>query len=599
MTTILSFNPIARHTACIALTLIAGAALLYGCAKDDNSGGADNGDRTPVNFSASISMATRTTTDDATAWVKGDKVGIFMLGTGGASNNILADNREHTVTDASAGTLAAMDGQSIYFPRESAVNFVAYYPYGKKGADAGQMDDDHKYHVDLSDQSDPAAIDVLQAKVFDQTAANNPVQFSFDHLLAKITFEITLGDGMDGMTLDDITDVTFRGMPRTAVMKLLEDDWLEAGATGDFAARQVPTTGKAVFTALVIPQKPNQYKDRTVIFTVRGNKLVWEMKDDEKFETGNNNYIYPVTVRREGVTVGPPSIDTWTPKDNGSAATEEFKVIWVPAGTFQMGTSTDDYAKAPANEQPRHWVRLTKGFYMSQYQITNAQYVEFLNATGIGLDTDGKAKGSVTYDLNGQSQTEIQVFTNSSTTGSGITYDNNTGWAALPGYDNYPIGKVTWYGAKAYADWIGASLPTEAQWEYACRAGTTTPFVTETGTESDLGDYAWDTFNDSNGGYPAGTKPVGLKKPNPWELYDMQGNVYEWCLDQWDMSNNYQAAETEEVAITDPLVIKGGLRIIRGGARNSKPNNCRPGARGFANPVSMEPGYGFRMVFNE
>ena len=149
---------------------------------------------------------------------------------------------------------------------------------------------------------------------------------------------------------------------------------------------------------------------------------------------------------------------------------------------------------------------------------------------------------------------------------------------------------VTWYGAKAFADHYGYRLPTEAQWEYACRAGTTTAY--SYGDAAD-GDYMWYTENNS----PNGTKAVGTKLPNPWGLYDMHGNVYEWCSDHWN--GIYADAPTEDAALVDPEYISnntGSHRVFRGGYWGGDAWICRSAFRNSAVPGSAGPYVGFRVA---
>lgn len=147
---------------------------------------------------------------------------------------------------------------------------------------------------------------------------------------------------------------------------------------------------------------------------------------------------------------------------------------------------------------------------------------------------------------------------------------------------------VTWYGAKAYTDWVGGSLPTEAQWEYACRAGTTTAYSFG-GDAAGLGDYAWYWYNSES----SDPSPVGTKKPNPWGLYDMHGNVSEWCSDWFGSYSDASAA-------TDPTgPASGDYRVARGGDWLSYPKDCRSAYRISSSPGSAFNIIGFRIVFND
>ena len=245
-----------------------------------------------------------------------------------------------------------------------------------------------------------------------------------------------------------------------------------------------------------------------------------------------------------------------------------------------MGSPADEEGRN--DDEAQHKVTLTKDFYLGKYEVTNTQYAEFLNTNGVGKG--GVWSGWSDADNKGQ----ILVFG----TYRGVYYDEDCGlWKCHEGMEQYPVVNVTWFGAKAFADWVGGCLPTEAQWEYACRAGTTTAFSfwdhSGNGTvDTDLANYAW--FNHEDG-----TQEVGKKCPNPWGLYDMYGNVIEWCLDSWN-GDAYSAADAIDPVSPNP----GYGYVTRGGSHSfmCKSNNCRSACR-----ASLSPGNvletGFRLAY--
>jgi formylglycine-generating enzyme required for sulfatase activity len=153
-----------------------------------------------------------------------------------------------------------------------------------------------------------------------------------------------------------------------------------------------------------------------------------------------------------------------------------------------------------------------------------------------------------------------------------------------------PIESVSWNDAQEFCKKVSAKtgqtvrLPTEAEWEYACRAGTTTAYYSGD-TEADLGRAAWYGAN-INGS----THPVGQKEPNAWGLYDMHGNVWEWCQDYW-----YE--EYEAGAATDPQGPDTGTsRVLRGGFWLANPWFCRSAFRSVWAPGRRDGSFGFRVV---
>ncbi|MCK9305338.1 MAG: formylglycine-generating enzyme family protein [Bacteroidales bacterium] len=221
--------------------------------------------------------------------------------------------------------------------------------------------------------------------------------------------------------------------------------------------------------------------------------------------------------------------------------------VSVPAGTFYMGAPAirDETYK----DAPRHQVTLS-AFKMSKYEVTFSQYDKFCDATG-------------------------------------RTKPNDQGW----GRGNRPVIHITWDDAVAFAKWMGCRLPTEAEWEYACRAGTNTSFNTGGILTTAQANYNG-TIPSKN--IPAGefrkrTLPVGSFQPNAWGLYDMHGNVREYCSD-W-----YGAYATS--AQTDPKGPSTGMyRVTRGGSWDWSATRCRSAHRSMDKPNLGGHCIGFRLV---
>jgi formylglycine-generating enzyme required for sulfatase activity len=221
---------------------------------------------------------------------------------------------------------------------------------------------------------------------------------------------------------------------------------------------------------------------------------------------------------------------------------------------------------------------------MSKYEITNVQYAAFLNAKNIpifGIYTAGAYP------------TEKLIYASSGMYDYGLHY-NGSQWIPVPGYENAPAINVTWYGAKEYATYVGGTLPTEAQWEYACRGGTSTPFNTGDFLTNLQANYYW--LYPYNGGtntvtvFPGITQTVGSYTSNAYGLFDMHGNAWEWCADWYDIYPT-----TPQINPTGPAT--GYDNVIRGGGWNSVVYYCRSAYRTHNYPYTYNSNIGFRVVF--
>jgi formylglycine-generating enzyme required for sulfatase activity len=163
-------------------------------------------------------------------------------------------------------------------------------------------------------------------------------------------------------------------------------------------------------------------------------------------------------------------------------------------------------------------------------------------------------------------------------------------WDRIGGEDNRafkddkcPIEGVTWYECDKWCKKVGLHLPSESEWEYACRAGSSTRFCFGD-SDTDLGSYAW--FNDNSDGK---THPVGEKKANNYGLYDMHGNVAEWCQDT--RTNHYHGAAGDGLPFEDG---KSSIRVTRGGSWFVNPDDCRSASRVGCKPDKLYFTLGFR-----
>ena len=256
-------------------------------------------------------------------------------------------------------------------------------------------------------------------------------------------------------------------------------------------------------------------------------------------------------------------------------------MVDIPAGTFTMGSPTGEGDRS--DDEAQYEVTLS-AFRMSKYEITNAQYAAFLNAKNIGSDGLYAA---------GAYPTEELIYASSGGYDWGLHYNSNK-WEPVAGYENHPVIFVTWYGATEFATYAGGTLPTEAQWEYACRTGTTTPFSTGDFLTNLQANYNWEyPYNNGTNtvtNCPDKTQAVGFYPANAWGLYDMHGNVWEWCADWYGTYPT--TAQTNPTGATS-----GSFPVYRGGGWNYYAEGCRSAYRGKSNyPYGMFGTVGFRVV---
>jgi formylglycine-generating enzyme required for sulfatase activity len=199
------------------------------------------------------------------------------------------------------------------------------------------------------------------------------------------------------------------------------------------------------------------------------------------------------------------------------------------------------------DEMPKHAVTVSS-FQISQCEVTLDQYLEFLN--DIFCNADG------TFFDKEFGQIECYQMRNST---EFVRYANGKFFLRDESFKNYPVDNVTWFGANAYCKWAGGRLPTEAEWEYAARGGKKSNGYVYSGSNK-IDDVGWCEDNCGDTDYSFGVHPVKKKQPNELGIYDMTGNVFEWCND-WYGEDYYSFSKQN-----DPQgPSSGSERVYRGG----------------------------------
>jgi formylglycine-generating enzyme required for sulfatase activity len=301
--------------------------------------------------------------------------------------------------------------------------------------------------------------------------------------------------------------------------------------------------------------------------------------------------------------------EVWIPRLLEKSITNSIgmKLVWIPAGEFMMGnahTAVDDVAlckkydisltaDAFEDEYPRHRVRITKAFYLGATNVTRGQFRRFVEDTGYKTDAEGGDNpGAFGWDSNKKQ----------------FVFSKTYSWQKV-GFEQteeHPVVGVSWNDAVAFCEWLSRKegktyrLPTEAEWEYACRAGTTTRYwcgddpegLAEVANVADAAAKAqfpdWKTIAASDG--YVFTAPVGSFRPNAFGLYDMHGNTWQWCAD-WYHSRYYDMSPVD-----DPRgPASGSGRVARGGSWGNGAGICRSAYRHGFGPGDRDGILGFRI----
>src|SRR5690348_12382655 len=407
------------------------------------------------------------------------------------------------------------------------------------------------------------------------------------------------------LILDPENVVARQGLQRVQQSSL--DRALSAAAQNDDAKADAALAD----AASILPSSPALADTRARIAAMRGGRADNLMSQAQSaFDAGNLDLAQRIA--EQAAALG-ASTDAFLAKVQnareyanyhpGQVFTDHFLdivgqapgMVVIPRGSFLMGETQRGRAQTGA-EQPQHEVTIAKGFAMARAEVTVAEFRAFVRQSGYVPDSNRLGGASVYDETNGRMQTR-----------SGADWQDD--YAGERAQGNDPVVNVSWNDAHAYVEWLSKRtgqhyrLPTEAEYEYAERAGTTTAYwwgngapagkvenLTGAGDRSPAHRSWANAFKNYNDGY-WGPAPVMSFQPNPFGLYDMGGNVSEWVADCWH--ENYVRAPADGSAWLNPGCAE---RVIRGGSWGSAPDQDRSSFRMGAAADARSGRVGFRVV---
>ena len=269
----------------------------------------------------------------------------------------------------------------------------------------------------------------------------------------------------------------------------------------------------------------------------------------------------------------------------------------MPAGTLKMGTAANPSAPLAGCESPQHTVRLSRAFWIGEHEVTVGQFRQFVAATGTLTDAEQLGTGVFGLDLETGKVEErpAQIWTS----------------PGFPQTDAHPVVAVSWNDAQAFCRWlsekegVACRLPTEAEWEYACRAGSDAPYSCgewqSLREAANIGDLELRSrFSGATGCAPwndgfAFTAPVGSFQPNAFGLYDLHGNVGEWCQDWFDAGYYARSPAVDPRGPEAPTA----WRVVRGGSWYNSAPSCRSASRHDCAATAPSTTNGFRVVIDD
>ena len=450
------------------------------------------------------------------------------------SNNSTISTSDTQMGSAQVGGLAAADTSTVSLDLTAPLRLGTHWVGACVEAVSGEDDAENNCSVAVEITVSPVvpSADLVVAATVSTTApgrSNNifPVGFSFT-LSAKVHNQ--------GTAASDSTMVYYYVSADSTISPV--DAAVDSVSVGGLAVAGT----SADSLRLSSPSEAGTYYYGACVASVGG-----ESETDNNCSSGVRVIVYKLPTAASVAVAGEPEPETGTERTFSLPGGASLTMIYIEPGTFQMG-SPDSEDGRDSDEEPVHEVEISKGFWLGKYEVTQGQWEAVMETT---------PWSSEDYVRENPSHPAVHIFWND--VQEFIEKLNNAA------------------GSDVYR------LPTEAEWEYACRAGTTTPWSFGD-AESQLTNYAWYLAEQY-------AHAVGTKRSNPWGLYDMYGNVWEWVQD-WYGDNYYNSSPR-----VDPQgPTSGSYRVFRGGSFNSDAQFLRSANRSRNSPGARDASIGARLL---